>query len=148
MKPLEDGGSDPVDREAIGATERREGFDPRCAEQLPLASVDVGDEAEVVIGDTPVVADAAPAAEAAVIDRLGIGVAAAVPQGSEELVPDVAEVGRELGEAERALLTAAEDDVDLLGLEPLRGRQQLAVEASWTMKYGFARRASLVSATS
>lgn len=90
MKPLENGGGDPVDRHAIGAAKRLEGFDPRSAEQLPLASADVGDKAEVIVGDATVVADAAPAAEATVIDRLGIGVAAAVPQSGEELIPDVA----------------------------------------------------------
>lgn len=62
-------------------------------------------------------------------DRLGVGPGQPVGEGGQEGVADVAEVGGELGEAEGVLLAVAEDDVDLLGLDALRGRQQLAIEA-------------------
>ena len=102
---------------------------PARLQQLPLAPGDVGDEAEVVVGEAALVADGAPAADSAVLDRLGVGVASRRRELGEEAVADAAEVGGELGEAEGVLLAVAEDDVDALGLGALGGGQQLAVEA-------------------
>ena len=129
VKALQHGEVDAPHDKVLGAAERGKGVDPGAAQQLPLAATDVGDEAEVVVGDAAPVAVGAPAAEPAVIDRLGIGVATGLAQLGEEAVADAAEVGGELGEAEGVLLVGAEDDVDALRLDALSGGEQLAVEA-------------------
>ncbi len=129
VQALQHGEVDAGRGELLGAAERRERVEAGGAQQVPLAAGDAGDEAEVVVGDAALVAEGAPAADGAVGDRLGVGVAAGVAQLGEEAVADAAEVGGELGEAEGALLPRAEDDVDALRLGALRGGEQLAVEA-------------------
>ena len=112
--------------------EALEGLDVVRLELAPVEARDAGDEGEVVVGVTALVARLPPAADVAVVDGLG------VVGGHErcrvgcgrffEAPLDEAVVGGEVGDA--VLLRGdGRDDVEELGLDALQGAEEVGVEA-------------------
>ena len=109
------------------APELGERRDPGRGEPLDLAPVDAGDAAQVVDVFPPLVAERLEVADAAVVDRIRLGLRRV---GDEALEPraHVPVVGGEVAGVEAGLLPRAEQDVDLLRLAPLDPRELLVVE--------------------
>ena len=119
-----DAGRHGLGRRAPELGERR---DPGRGELLDLAPVDAGDAAQVVDVVPPLVAERLEVADAAVVDRIRLGLRRV---GDEALEPraHVPVVGSEVAGVEAGLLPRAEQDVDLLRLAPLDPRELLVVE--------------------
>ena len=133
-EPLERGVADAGDRGCRRAPRRarRVVAMPTCGELAGLVAAHAGDEGEVVVGAAALLAHVDPAADAAVVDRLGIGVDGVPGRATHERLVarlERAVVGGVVGDAEWVLLAVAGDDVHLRaarrpgGARPARSRR-------------------------
>ncbi len=142
--PLERGRADAVERRChrqLEAGESAAGRDAACLEGAARTAARPGDEAQVVVVAPADAAHRAPAADVAVLDRLRVGAGgrvgdrrrgvAAQADGRLELRLHAPVVGHVVVDPElvRGALAPAEDDVQVLGLPALDGRQLLDVGA-------------------
>ncbi len=123
-----------ADRRARGqGGERAAGGDADVGELAGLVAAHAGDEGEVVVGAAAVLARVGPAADAAVVDGIGIGGDAGCRAGAlDELVEarlQRAVVGGVVGELEGVRLAVAGDDVHLLRRDALQALDLFGVGA-------------------
>ncbi|MGC1851840.1 MAG: hypothetical protein WA687_05305 [Solirubrobacterales bacterium] len=144
VQPFEGAGGHAIrSRTYLGRGQRLHRLDPALLQLGCLATPELGDEAQVIVGDSPLVTRLGPLAQLAVGDGIGVGPVEPVAESPHVELFHPSEVGAEVGVRKRSAFAIAEDYVDVIGLASLDRLDQVGVEAELDYEIGLQRTGEL-----